>query len=164
MLLIAASMLAITVISSPAYAVVRNWNSKLVPLQAKDGSTKKASGYGTWKIGTTSSGTRSQAYGYLRDDDSNGYNVYWELFTYVNAGSCFQPDYTSCTAHYYYYDQQFSNFNKETWNHNYWSGQFYGSTSVASDGDFARAQMQVSESNSGPDTHSGYTYTKGNHY
>lgn len=151
--------------AAPAYAATRYWNSQSSPLTAYSGDKKLAQGYGTWNIGTTTNGTRSRAYGYLRDPQpSNGYKIYFELFTQTNSGYCIQPDYTSCNAQYYYYAKQFSDFDKETWGSSSWSPQFYASTGVASSGNYARAQMQVAESNYGPDSDSGSTFTKGNAY
>ena len=152
------------VVPSATAATVRYWNSQSNPLIASDSGAKKAAGYGKWTIGTTSNGTRSQAWGYLKDLDANGKNVYFELFTQTNAGYCLQPDYTSCNAKYYEWNSAFSDFNKETWNRNYWSPEFYTSTNLNPSGNYARARMQVSESNSGPDTHSGDSFTKGNAY
>ncbi len=157
-------MLAVLLVSSPAYATLYYWNSGNEPLTASDDGDKKAAGYGSWKIGTTVNGTRSQAYGYLKDLDDNGHNVYFELFTQTNAGYCIQPGYTSCDSKWYTWKSQFSDFDKETWGKDYWSSEFYASTSVNPDADYARARMRVSESNWGADTHSGSTYTKGNRY
>lgn len=162
---LASAALAVLLMSTPAFAAARHWNSRANPLIASDGGHDKAAGYGTWTIGVTKNGTRSQAYGYLKDLESNGKNVYFELFTQSNAGYCVQPQYTSCSADWYGYESQFSGFDKETWNHDYWNDTaFYASTSVNPSGDFARGRMQVSESNWGPDTHSGSTYTKGKPY
>lgn len=161
---IALGSATVLLMSSPADAKLRAWNSKATPLTVSDGSTKKGAGYGTWKIGTTVNGTRSQAYGYLKDLDNNGHNVYFELFTQTNAGHCIAPQYTQCDAQYYHWRAQFSDFDKETWNNDYWSGEFYASTDVNPSGNYSRARMRVSESNGGPDTHSGSKYTKGNPY
>ncbi len=157
---------AVTTIAVPAYAATYSWNSKSNPLTARNGDGDAlAQGYGTWKIGTTSSGTRSQGYGYLRDaKEKNGYRVYFELHTYVNSGLCIAPQYTSCSSKYFFWAKQFSDFNKETWGRGSWSPQFYSSTSVDPGGDFARAGFEVAESNKGPDSQSGMTLTRGNKY
>jgi len=162
---VVAVMAIVVATTAPAYAATRSWNSKAKPLTAYQDGKAMAQGYGTWKIGTTSNGTRSQAYGHLRDRaPRNKRNVYFELFTWVNAGYCLQPEYTSCNQKFFYWRKQFSNSNKETWNQNTWSPTFYASTSVSPRGNYARAQMQVSESKRGPDLKSGFTYTKGNKY
>lgn len=158
-------VLALTFSAVPsAQAKDRGWNKEDEPLIAKDDGKKKASGYGYWNIGTTSNGTRSRAYGYLKDNHKNGHNVFFELFTQTNSGICFAPQYTECSSKYYTYDKQFSEFNKETWNGDYWSHKLYASTGVSSGGNYARASMRVGESNKGPDLHSGPTLTKGNKY
>lgn len=162
-LLTLAVLMAAAFMASPASAA-RYWNSRTTPLQATDDGDKKASGYGRWQIGTTIHGTRSQAYGYLRDDDANGKNVYFKLTTQTNSGYCIQPDFTQCNAEYFYYAEAFSDFDKETWNKDYWSPEFYTSTAVSDSGSYARAKMTVHESNGGPDTNSGATYTKGYAY
>ncbi|WP_377324603.1 hypothetical protein ACFJIY_07095 [Pimelobacter simplex] len=160
-----ASIAVVLVLGPPADAKVRKWNSLETPLTAYDNGKAKASGYGTWQIGTTVNGTRSQAYGYLRDRDTTNDNaVYFELFTQTNAGTCLAPEYTSCSASYFTYASQFSDFDKETWRKGTWSPRFYASTALNPSGSYARALMQVSESNSGPDSHSKNTFTKGNPY
>lgn len=152
--------------TAPAYAATRSWNSKSKPLTTRNGNGKAlAQGYGTWKVGTTSSGTRSQTYGYLRDADSgNGYKVYFEMETYVNSGYCLQPQFTSCSGKYYKLANQFSNFNKETWGSGSWSPRFYASTKLDPVADYARAALHTAESNKGPDSKSGKFFTKGNKY
>lgn len=152
-------------VPADADAANRYWNSKSSPLTAYDGGKAKAQGYGYWKIGTTQNGTRSQAFGYLRDADTkNGYKVYFQLRSHFNAGYCVQPKYTSCNATWYAGSSAHSEFNKETWGSSKWSGRLYTSTGVSGAGSYARAQMQVAESNKGPDSFSGSTYTLGNKY
>jgi hypothetical protein len=109
-------------------------------------------------------GTRSQAWGYLRDRHNNGNKVFFELITQTNSGICVSPEYTQCEADWYYYDDQFSDFNKETWSGTSWSPEFYASTGVKDSGSYARGRFTVGESNGGPDLHSGPKYTKGNEY
>lgn len=159
-------ILACLTTAMPAYAATRSWNSASKPLTAYNGNgIALAKGYGTWKIGTTANGTRSQAYGYLKDTaPRNGYRVYFELFTWVNSGYCIQPEYTSCNAKYFYYAKQFSDFDKETWGSDYWSPRFYASAGLPGSASYARAEMQVAESNKGPDTDSGSTFTTGSKY
>jgi hypothetical protein len=41
--------------------------------------------------------------------NADNHKVFYKLQTWVNAGSCFQPDYTSCTAKYYQYGDNDSN-------------------------------------------------------
>lgn len=144
--------------------VMRYWNSYNTPLTVSDDGQEKGQGYGTWKIGTTVNGTRSQSWGYLRDRHDNGHKVYFELKTYVNAGLCYSPEYTSCTAQWYYHAKQFSDFNKETWSGSSWSPEFYASTDVSAAASNARGRFTVAESNGGPDLHSGEKYTWGNRY
>lgn len=166
----AAGLASATIVALTTFAVtaeagtLRNWNSLSTPLTVKDDGREKGQGYGTWKIGTTTNGTRSQAWGYLRDRHANGYKVFFELQTYTNAGICFSPEYTSCQADWYYYAQQFSDFNKETWSGSSWSPEFYSSTGVSANASYARGRFRVGESNKGPDLHSGPKYTKGNKY
>lgn len=92
---------AVALASPSDAAKKRKWNSKSTPLTLKDGDVLKAQGYGKWTIGTTSSGTRSQAWGYLRDRHANGFNVFYRLDTYTNAGYCLSPEYVSCDQVWY---------------------------------------------------------------
>lgn len=159
------SLAIVAVLGAPAEAKVRSWNDATTPLTVFEGGKAKGAGYGTWQIGTTVNGTRSQAYGYLRDrDPGNGYKVYFELITQSNSGICLSPEYTSCTAEFYDGARQFSDFDKETWGKSSWSPRFYASTAVSPSGSFARARMRVGESNKGPDSHSKNKLTKGNPY
>lgn len=143
---------------------LRYWNSYSTPLTVSDDGREKGQGYGTWKIGTTVNGTRSQSWGYLRDRHDNGHKVYFELKTYRNSGSCVSPEYTSCKADWYYHAKQFSDFNKETWSGSSWSPEFYASTGVSDSASYLRGRFTVAESNGGPDLHSGPKYTWGNRY
>lgn len=163
--LVAVLVGAAAVVGSGGPAVAElYWAKKNYPLVASDNGVRKAAGAGRWTYGNTENGTRSKAYGYLKDLQANGKNVYFELFTWTNSGYCLQPDYTQCSAEYYLWASQYSNFDKETWDRNYWSPEFYASTSVNPSGDYLRAHMQVSESNSGPDTHSGFIILEGRPY
>lgn len=144
---------------------LRYWNSASNPLIVKNESGNDAgAGYGNWRVETTSVGTESRAFGYLKDLRANGNNVYFKLETWTNAGYCISPDYVSCTAEYYYYREEFSGGNKETWNQNYWSPKYLAATLVNPSADYARPHMFVQESNDFGDPYAGPTITKGNAY
>lgn len=162
-----ASLLLGVAVAPNAFAgTLRYWNSQSNPLTVvNEGGHAAGQAYGNWNIATGGTGTESQARGYLKDLlPSNGYNVYFKLETWTNAGYCIQPDYTSCNQKYFYYDQEFSGGTKETWNQNYWSPQYLAATKLDPGGDYARAEMYVSESNNFGDPYAGPTYTKGNPY
>ena len=156
-------LLGVAVAPQAVASTVRSWNSSTTPLTVKnEGGTPAGQGYGNWTIATGGTGTESKAYGYLRDLlPGNGYNVYFKLETWTNAGYCVQPEYTSCSSQYYYYAQQFSGGTKETWNQNYWSPKYLAATRLNPSGSYARAHMFVQESNNFGDPWSGPTITSG---
>ena len=93
----AASFLAMMAMAPAADAAV-NWMSSSNPLVVTGyGSTGE--GYGTWQVSTGSNGTRFHTSVTQRIDDADNHKVWAQIENWTNAGSCFQPDYTSCTPH-----------------------------------------------------------------
>jgi hypothetical protein len=95
----ALAMMAMTTTASFAL----NWNSSTTPLTVTGyGSTGKA--YGSWTISTGTDGTRfrTSANQWINNADNRAVYVVTENWT--TAGSCLQPDYTSCKQDYYYYN------------------------------------------------------------
>ncbi len=90
--------------SGAAYALgeVRAWNSPSAPLMVS-GYGSAGYGYGTWKASTGSDGTRSRLSANLRIRNTDNHMVFAKLTTQTNAGYCFQPEYTSCSASYFTY-------------------------------------------------------------
>ena len=154
---------SMTLVSGPAFAV-KYWAAPATPLAAKTDGVTQGRAYGYHEIDQTSSGTRSHAETRIYDNKEGGDSIYIELHTYVNAGLCFAPDYTSCNQpYYYYYDKDQSSH----WSDNSWSPYFWslGTTAVPASGDYARGSVKVCEDqNNAPDDCSGFGHSKGTQY
>ncbi len=148
-----------------AEAATRYWNSSSAPLTARsDAGAAVAQAYGDWRVSTGSSGTTSRATGRLRDPQpTDGDGVYFELKTYVNAGSCLASQYTSCSQPYYYYE---TDNGGQYYSSSSWSSIYYVAyTAVSAGGNYARAALRSAEDhNNLPDIFSGTTLTLGNGY
>lgn len=135
------------------------WNSSGNPLSVTGyGSTAKA--YGQWRIADGSGGTRSFHDSYTWYSNADNHKKYSAMETWVNAGICYSPDYTSCTASYYYfaYDET-SHSNVTSWE---W---LYADTGVSGSADYARDAAYVClDIPLQPDPCSGPTYTTGSDY
>ena len=93
--------------------------------------------------------------------DGDNHKVFATLHTYVNAGLCVAPQYTSCSAAYYIYksaDTAHSNAS-DTWVNKSIT------TGLSGSADFARAGVQVVlDIPLRPDSYSGTTWTNGMKY
>ena len=120
-----------------ALGEVRTWNSSGTPLKVTGyGST--GYGYGTWRASTASDGTRSRLSANLRINNADNHAVFAKLTTQTNAGYCAAPEYVSCTAQYFTYDDSDTSR---------YSGSSYKahntSTGLNSSGNYARGLVTV---------------------
>jgi hypothetical protein len=119
-----------------AYAV--NWASASAPLTVKgQGSTGK--GYGSWQVSSGGDGTRSRLTANLWYHNADDHKVFARMETWVNSGICVAPQYTSCSAAYYFEDDvdtRHSNQNDRWVN-------VRSSTGVPGSASYARAGIQV---------------------
>ncbi len=103
--LLKASMLVLLLsgVAAPAASAV-GWNSAGSPLKVTGyGSTVE--GYGSWYVSTGSSGTIFKTTTYQRVAvQGDNHKVHADIQNWTNAGICYAPQYTSCTAAYYYYN------------------------------------------------------------
>lgn len=92
-------MMALT--TSASFALT--WNSSTSPLTVTGyGSTGK--GYGSWTISTGTDGTRFRTSAKQWINNADNHAVYVDTENWTTAGSCIQPDYTSCKQDYYLYN------------------------------------------------------------
>jgi hypothetical protein len=157
LLVAAAAILMVTATASYAL-VVRSWNSASDPLTVHAYGTYAWS-YGTWDVSTHSDGTRSRLHAY-QSTGSASHKVYETLKTYVNAGYCVTPKYTSCSQQYYYYDR---NTTQHTSSYAWvYEGTSTGLTATA---DYARGNISTRmDVPWRTDPSSGDTYTEGVQY
>ncbi|GAB1640189.1 hypothetical protein [Krasilnikovia sp. MM14-A1259] len=162
-LTVAAGAALASAAASPALAATKgtwvNWNSSSAPLTVKGyGSTAK--GYGKWRVVDNSQGTRSYTSGYYWYANADNHKKYGAMVSQSNAGVCYAPQYTSCTAAYY------NAGSAESTHSNVTGGQWLDfSTAAAFNGNYARAAEQVClDVPFRSDPCSGYTYTQGEPY
>jgi hypothetical protein len=147
--------------TSVAYAKgeYKYWNSSTNPLVVTGyGSWAKA--YGQWRVADGSSGTRSWLDARVWYYNADNHKKYSKFETWVNAGICVAPQYTSCTAAYYYYagaQTPHSNVAAAQW--------LYANTGVSPSGNYARARVWVClDVPLRSDPCAGPTYTAGTAY
>ena len=164
-IILSAALGAVVFFSSPVAAATKWWAPQSTPLKVVDDNTNVVQGraYGYHEIDQTSSGTRSHAEVRLYDNRPGGQSMYIELHTYTNAGYCLSPDYVSCDAEYYFYDDDES----DRWSDDSWSafGWTLGTTGLPASADYARGSVQACEDqNNEPDDCSGWGHSKGSKY
>jgi hypothetical protein len=152
---VAVLVVGILVPANAALAVSRLWNSRSAPLTAKaDGGAVIAQGYGSWTISTSTDGTRYRGGAFLRDpqpSDSDG--VYFEMKTYSSAGLCVQPQGTSCSASFYWWD---TTNGGQYWSSSSWSTGKSTTQAIDVQASSHRAGFRVAEEhNNLPDIFSG---------
>lgn len=160
--LLLCALAALALVTGPAYAV-NYWAKPTTPLAAKTDGVTQGRAFGYHEVDQTENGTRSHAETRLYDQNPGGSGIYIKLQTYVNAGICFAPDYTSCQQPYYPYAEDGS----ARWKESRWSayGWTLGTTGLPGEADYARGSVRVCEDqNNSPDDCSGWAYSAGSKY
>lgn len=129
------AVLAISSGAVPGALAASVWSSQ-TSVQAYDMS---AYTYAEFWVGSSPYGTKAHYNAYLRNSTGAGYRIYDTLATWTNAGTCFAPNYTSCTAQYYWYAQvDTAHISSTSWYKD------YRTTSVNPAADYARGRIEVS--------------------
>lgn len=152
----------ITLFTSPAFGA-NYWAPGSSPLHVYQDGALQGRAYGYHEIDYTANGTRSHGEVHLADQNPGGSGVYIEMQTWVNAGVCFAPTYTSCTASYY----QGPSDQSDRWYLGTWSpyGERLATTSVPASADFARGRVKACEDQANsPDDCSGWGISAGSQY
>lgn len=149
----------VTASSAFAKGEYKYWNSSSNPLVVTGyGSTARA--YGQWRIADGSAGTRSYHDARMTYVNADNHTKYSKMETWTNSGICIAPQYTSCTASYYFYASagtRHSNALGWEW--------LYANTGLSSSGNYARdAAYACLDIPWRPDPCSGPTLTSGSAY
>lgn len=108
------------------------WNSSTNPLTVTGyGSTAKA--YGQWRVADGADGTKAFLDSRMWLQNADNHKKYTYNETWTSTGYCIEPQYTSCSAQFYFYaSSETSHSNTGDWQ---W---LYTSTYVPSSGNSAR--------------------------
>lgn len=153
---------SLALIAGPAYAA-NYWAPGSDPLHVYEDGVLQGRAYGYHEIDHTSNGTRSHGEVHLVDQKPGGSGIYIEMQTWVNAGICIAPAYTSCSSQYY----QGPSDQSDRWHDNTWSpyGWTLATTSVPASADYARGRVKACEDqNNSPDDCSGWGLSTGSKY
>lgn len=153
---------SLALVAGPAYAA-NYWAPGSSPLHVYQDGALQGRAYGYHEIDYTSNGTRSHGEVHLADQNPGGSGVFIEMQTWVNAGICFAPTYTSCTASYYQGEtDQSARWTRGTWSDYGWT---LATTGLPASADFARGRVKACEDhNNSPDSCSGWGISPGSKY
>lgn len=161
--IIAATIIgSLALITGPAYAA-KYWAPGSSPLHVNQGGDLQGRAYGFYEIENTSNGTRSHGEVHLVDHKPGGSGIYIEMQTWINAGICIAPTYTSCTAQYYQGpSDQSARWDRATWSDYGWT---LATTGLPASADYARGRVKACEDQkNSPDDCSGWGISAGVKY
>lgn len=152
---VAAGVGIVVVGAGPAVAARTSWAPSSSPMIVKNSSGSwLGKAYGTW--GINSAVTDSYGTAYIWDSRPGGHGIKVVMRSQFNAGFCYSPEYTSCTASWF----GSSKVDTQRWHDASWSPRRNLFQKLSSSGDYARAQFQVcqDEGTLNPDTCTSFTY------
>ncbi len=157
---LAVGAVGLTAGSAQALGEFKYWNSATSPLTVTGyGSTGRA--YGGWRLYTGTDGTRAYTDANMKVNNAANHRVYVQSQTWLNAGLCVSPQYTSCSSSYYYHATATSNRISSS----SWTWHYGFSTGLDGSADFARAAIRARlDIPWRTDPSAGPTYTNGSKY